>query len=100
MQSQPYVSGLSSLSVDGGIITLMDIVIERLFPIAFTNGDRNIRESPWDEEEEKRRQDKWKVGIIYQKLPLISRNDIGRSGQDSWRGKKKRSKNSGKSGCF
>ncbi|XAO26180.1 hypothetical protein I312_105014 [Cryptococcus bacillisporus CA1280] len=60
MQSQPYVSGLSSLSVDGGIITLMDIVIERLFPIAFTNGDRNIRESPWDEEEEKRRQDKWK----------------------------------------
>lgn len=65
MQSQPYVSGLSSLSVDGGIITLMDIVIERLFPIAFTNGDPNIRESPWDEEEEKRRQDKWKVGIVY-----------------------------------
>ncbi|OWZ37873.1 breast cancer 2 susceptibility protein [Cryptococcus neoformans c45] len=60
MRSQPYISGLSSLSVDGGVITLMDIVIERLFPIAFTNGDRNIRESPWNEEEEKRRQDKWK----------------------------------------
>lgn len=65
MRSQPYISSLSSLSVDGGVITLMDIVIERLFPIAFTNGDRNIRESPWNEEEEKRRQDKWKVCITY-----------------------------------
>ncbi|KIY35782.1 breast cancer 2 susceptibility protein [Cryptococcus gattii E566] len=75
MQSQPYVSGLSSLSVDGGIITLMDIVIERLFPIAFTNGDRNIRESPWDEEEEKRRQDKWKERYWSERTRLMERKE-------------------------
>ncbi|WVQ77705.1 hypothetical protein IAR50_007395 [Cryptococcus sp. DSM 104548] len=60
MQPHPFVASLSSLAVDGGIVTLMDVVIEKIFPMAFTSGDRTSREPPWDEEEERCRQDQWK----------------------------------------
>ncbi|WVW86946.1 hypothetical protein I302_109002 [Kwoniella bestiolae CBS 10118] len=54
-QPQPFIASLSSLSVDGGVITLMDVVLEKIFPIAFTNKN----EAPWGEEEEQARQQEW-----------------------------------------
>ncbi|WVQ79198.1 hypothetical protein IAT38_001294 [Cryptococcus sp. DSM 104549] len=60
LQPHPFIASLSSLSVDGGIVTLMDVVIDKIFPLAYTNGDRNAKEGPWGEEEEQTRQDAWK----------------------------------------
>jgi hypothetical protein len=40
----------------------MDIVIERVYPLAFTNASKGAAyEPPWNEEEESIRQDKWQV---------------------------------------
>lgn len=61
MQKVPFIATLSSLSVDGGIVTMMDVVIDKVFPLAFRNADWNVREGEWDQEEETKRQNKWKV---------------------------------------
>lgn len=39
---------------------LMDIVIDKLFPIAYINGAKGSREGPWNEDEEQLRSDRWK----------------------------------------
>lgn len=62
IQSQPFVAGLTSLSVDGGPIVLMDVVIDKVFPLAYMNSDKAAGEAPWNEEEERARVDAWKVG--------------------------------------
>ena len=62
VQPHPFVAGLSSLSVDGGIIVLMDIIVDKIFPLAYTPADKSDREPPWDEGEERIRAEKWKVG--------------------------------------
>jgi breast cancer 2 susceptibility protein len=60
-QDEPFVAGLSSLSVDGGIISLMDVVIDKLFPVAYTAAEKGRGDAPWGEEEERQRQDAWSV---------------------------------------
>ncbi|WOO83816.1 Breast cancer type 2 susceptibility [Vanrija pseudolonga] len=60
LQPQPFVAGLSSLSVDGGVIVLMDVVLDRVYPLAFMNADKGSREAPWSEDEEAMRADQWK----------------------------------------
>lgn len=60
-QNEPFVAGLSSLSVDGGAISLMDVVIDKLFPVAYTSGERGKGDAPWNEEEELLLQDQWTV---------------------------------------
>ena len=59
-QPEPFIAGLSSLSVDGGQIMLMDLIIDKLFPIAYINGSKGSREGPWNEDEERIRADRWK----------------------------------------
>lgn len=59
-QPEPFIAGLSSLSVDGGQIMLMDIIIEKLFPIAYINASKGSREGPWNEDEERVRADQWR----------------------------------------
>lgn len=61
LQPQPFVAGLSSLSVDGGQIVLMDVIVEKLYPIAFLSSVKGAREGPWGEGEERIRADQWKV---------------------------------------
>lgn len=61
LHPQPFVAGLSSLSVDGGVIVLMDVVLDRVYPLAFMNADKGSREPPWSEDEEAMRADQWKV---------------------------------------
>ncbi|KAL1406291.1 hypothetical protein Q8F55_007987 [Vanrija albida] len=60
LQPQPFVAGLRSLSVDGGVIVLMDVVLDRVYPLAFMNADKGSREAPWSEDEEAMRADRWK----------------------------------------
>lgn len=61
LQALPFIAGLSSLSVDGGPIALVDIVLDRVYPLAYMNGDRGSREPPWGEDEENERSDAWRV---------------------------------------
>lgn len=62
VQHLPFVAGLSSLSVDGGVIVMMDVILERVFPLAFMKGERGSRDAPWDEDEEARLSRECKVG--------------------------------------
>lgn len=64
VQEFPFIAALSSLTVDGGIIALMDVVLERVYPLAFMKADRGSREPPWNEEEEARLALEWKVGDV------------------------------------
>ena len=48
LQPNPFFSGLSSLSVNGGIISLMDVVVEKVFPLAFITTEKNNRTRPWE----------------------------------------------------
>lgn len=61
LQRLPFIAGLSSLSVDGGAIVLMDLILDRVYPLAYMSGDRGSREQPWGEEEENAKSDAWKV---------------------------------------
>jgi breast cancer 2 susceptibility protein len=63
LQPQPFIAGLSSLSVDGGQIVLMDIIVEKLYPIAYVSSVKGAREGPWDEKEERVRADQWRVSL-------------------------------------
>lgn len=40
---------------------MMDLILDRVFPIAYVSGDRSSREQPWGEDEERERSDAWKV---------------------------------------
>ena len=46
--------------MDGGVISLMEIVIEKVFPLAFMPVDKNDKEAPWDEAEEALRADRYR----------------------------------------
>ncbi|WVN86368.1 uncharacterized protein L203_101532 [Cryptococcus depauperatus CBS 7841] len=70
MQPRPFIASLSSLSVDGGIVTLMDIIIDRVYPLAYTNGDKNSKEPPWDQKEETEREEQWKEHYIGEQMRL------------------------------
>lgn len=60
-QKLPFIAKLSHLSHDGGIITLLDVVIEKMFPLAFVPSGKDGSSPPWGEEEECARQDQWRV---------------------------------------
>ncbi|WVF68272.1 hypothetical protein IAT40_003037 [Kwoniella sp. CBS 6097] len=70
LQSQPFIASLGSLSVDGGAVTLMDIVLEKVFPVAFMTGGKGNKEAPWGEEEEQMRQDKWTERYVAERTRL------------------------------
>lgn len=59
-QPQPFVAGLSSLSVDGGQIALMDIIVDKLYPVAFIHSQKGSKEGPWSEDVERTKADQWK----------------------------------------
>ena len=63
LQAKPFVASLSKLSVDGGAVVLMDIVIDKIYPLAFMPADKGDREAPWNETEERTREEKWKVRL-------------------------------------
>jgi len=61
LHPRPFIAGLSKLSVDGGAIVLMDVVIEKVYPLAFLPTEKGDRTPPWNEAEERARDEKWRV---------------------------------------
>ncbi|EJC98658.1 uncharacterized protein FOMMEDRAFT_128955 [Fomitiporia mediterranea MF3/22] len=65
-QTEPFVATLGSLTPDGGPVPLVDIIVEKVHPIAFLEflpGDRpgeKIREGPRGEAEEAATEDAWR----------------------------------------
>ena len=55
---------MCSLTLDGGLVPLMDMLIVKLFPEAYMNGQKGSREPPWDSVEEARQASVWKVGQV------------------------------------
>lgn len=60
-QPVPFISNLTKLAVDGGNIPLMDVYVDKVFPIAFINAGKGQLNSPWDETEELEKQEEWNV---------------------------------------
>jgi len=67
VQPSPFVAGLPSLTNDGGLIVLMEVVVEKLYPIAYIWGGSGHKEAPWDESEERIRSDAWRVSLGQEK---------------------------------
>lgn len=59
LQREPFVCGLSSLAVDGGLIALLDVVITFVHPIGFQ--DRSNPRDTWNEAEEDVKARQYKV---------------------------------------
>ncbi|KLO09271.1 hypothetical protein SCHPADRAFT_574338 [Schizopora paradoxa] len=65
-QPYPFIATLHKLSADGGNVSVLDLVIEKVHPIAFlemvpTEEGESITEGPWNEAEERQRDDAWKA---------------------------------------
>jgi breast cancer 2 susceptibility protein len=43
------------------MVVLMDIVIEKIYPLAYMSGEKGTKEAPWGEDEERVKQDVWRV---------------------------------------
>ncbi|TIB11972.1 hypothetical protein E3P89_02451 [Wallemia ichthyophaga] len=50
-----FISNLSSLSPDGGIIALLDVVVTSVFPLAYMDMEHNFGDSAWNQVEENKR---------------------------------------------
>lgn len=57
----PFIAGLGSLSPDGGLVPLVDVLIERAFPCGFIDLRRGRGTETWSAEEELIRAEEWKV---------------------------------------
>ncbi|KAI0785380.1 hypothetical protein BC629DRAFT_1700031 [Irpex lacteus] len=60
----PFVATLGSLTADGGVASVLDVVIEKVYPVAYlevidTEDGGKRREGPWNEKDEAVAQDKW-----------------------------------------
>ncbi|KAJ1302729.1 hypothetical protein OPQ81_003043 [Rhizoctonia solani] len=56
----PFVASLRSLSADGGSVTLLDVIVTKLFPIGFVETDEKGRSSrPFDQSAEDEAQRAW-----------------------------------------
>ncbi|GJN87357.1 hypothetical protein Rhopal_000306-T1 [Rhodotorula paludigena] len=61
-QRAPFVAGLNSLSSSGGLVPLLDIVIDRVFPCGYIDMRRGRGTETWGEEEEHARAEEWRRG--------------------------------------
>lgn len=52
---------MGSLSPDGGMVALMAVRVEKMYPLAFMNKEKGKGVPPWSEAEEYQLQDQWKV---------------------------------------
>ncbi|TIC66763.1 hypothetical protein E3Q03_02140 [Wallemia mellicola] len=50
-----FVSTIGSLSFDGGLISLLDVVITKIFPLAYIDSEQRANDHAWDEVEEMKR---------------------------------------------
>lgn len=59
---QPFFAGLRSLTPEGGVVSLMDVVITKVFPLAYVDAERTTDRStaPRGEQEEAEQLEAWK----------------------------------------
>ena len=61
-QKQMYIASLRSLSPQGGLVSLLDLTILRIYPIGYAAWSQDIQEfKPWNEAEEREAQALWDV---------------------------------------
>ncbi|KPV76410.1 uncharacterized protein RHOBADRAFT_13283 [Rhodotorula graminis WP1] len=60
---EPFVAGLSSLSPGGGLVPLVDVVIDRAFACGFIDLRRGRGTETWGEDEERVRAEEWKAKL-------------------------------------
>ncbi|ORY34756.1 BRCA2, oligonucleotide/oligosaccharide-binding, domain 1-domain-containing protein [Naematelia encephala] len=66
---EPFVAGLSSLTADGGVIMLMDIVIDKIYPLAFLYSEKS-QHDVWNADEEARRAGAWEEKYLAESARL------------------------------
>ncbi|GAA5952250.1 hypothetical protein JCM10213_005182 [Rhodosporidiobolus nylandii] len=58
----PFVASLNKLTSAGGLVPLIDVVVERAFPCGYIDLRKGRGTETWGEEEERVRADEWKRG--------------------------------------
>ncbi|ELU39385.1 BRCA2, oligonucleotide/oligosaccharide-binding domain-containing protein [Rhizoctonia solani AG-1 IA] len=79
----PFVSSLRSLSADGGSVTLLDIIVTKLYPVGFVETDEKGRSGrPFDQNAEDDAQRAWEVsksfntpGLAFNSVPKEQRTN-------------------------
>jgi hypothetical protein len=66
-----FVASLSSLTSEGGVAPLLDIVVERAFPYGYIDMTKNSQHGMWNEAEERIKADAWIV-LTYSSLSLAT----------------------------
>ncbi|GAA5898352.1 hypothetical protein JCM8208_006954 [Rhodotorula glutinis] len=79
---EPFVAGLSSLSPGGGLVPLVDVVIERAFACGFIDLRRGRGTETWGEEEERVRAEEWRRGRKRIEAKLSDEADSGITAED------------------
>ncbi|TNY21422.1 Rad51-associated protein Brh2 [Rhodotorula diobovata] len=59
---EPFVAGLTSLSPGGGLVPLVDVVIDRVYACGYIDLRKGRGTETWGEEEERTRAEEWKRG--------------------------------------
>ncbi|SCZ93209.1 BZ3500_MvSof-1268-A1-R1_Chr6-2g08531 [Microbotryum saponariae] len=57
-----FTATLRSLSSAGGVVPLLDVIVERVFPRGYIDAGKGSGGEPWNEAEERRRQEEWLNG--------------------------------------
>ncbi|SGZ16932.1 BQ5605_C020g09080 [Microbotryum silenes-dioicae] len=58
-----FTATLRSLSPAGGVVPLLDVIVERVFPRGYIDAGKGSGGEPWNEVEERRRQEEWLVSF-------------------------------------
>lgn len=74
--ARPFIASLRSLTADGGVVMAMDIVITRLFPIAYVDVDRQGVHEARGEAEEAELQEAWQVSLLGEMRCLFQRHTL------------------------
>lgn len=56
---------LNSLTPDGGVVPLLDIIIERAFPCGYVDMSKGRQHETWNAEEERTKADEWTVSRAF-----------------------------------
>ncbi|GAA5829427.1 hypothetical protein JCM11251_005045 [Rhodosporidiobolus azoricus] len=59
---EPFVSSLGRLSSKGGLVPLIDVIVERAYPCGYIDLSKGRSTETWGEEEEQARAEEWKRG--------------------------------------
>lgn len=78
--STPFCASLRSLTPEGGLISLMDVVITKVYPLAYVDVDKSNAGAPRGEQEEAEQREAWlqRREDAMQQLELEAEAELGR----------------------